>query len=568
MARKLRDFGYEEEEEESSPPPKRKERIVEDAVSDIAVPEFEASDYHNGNLEFVTIIQVLSDEGLQERLWPRLNEDHFAADATRDIYRRLRTLHQLGHDWPKLKTLAMDPALTPEAKALLNTVVTKAERGLSLSEGTLQLPSGLSVPLETTKDFEGLVFTLLDSYRITRKAGEHFADVITAIADAENFDPLLGPELVERAASEVLSIRGQESISDVLLQFGYQTTAEDDEKRRDELRRQFMKDKPRFKIGIDAFDSKAGGFQAGELVLLGATTSGGKSTAALTMMVNMARMGTSSAMLQLELSLDQIDERLSANLATVNSKILRTGNVPDDIQERISTAWEDFHDECVAARSRLTIYAPSSQTISGCEMVLKQFPYKVWFIDYASLIDLDGEESKLEGWQKLGRITKRFKAIAKKYGICIVLLIQVNVDSDGNIDVRYAKAMKEDADIALAWNLTKEAKEEGVVWWQHLKARQYEAFDFPVRLALEYARFENFRDEPTRNKTRKLGKRKAHPKDGVDQVIEKGGFKRKSKPLEIEASVEVEAASDLVPRRRERKLDIDDDGEFDEFDEE
>jgi len=539
-------------------------------MTDIAAPEFEVSRLHNGQLEFVTLVRVLLDQDLQGRLWPRLSETHFAADTTRAIYKRLQTLNQSGREWPKLAALSMDPALSPAAQAQLHTVVSRADMGKPLTHGSITLSDGHEVPLESPSDFEGHVFDLLDAYRITRLAAEQFVGAIAKLSDDEEFDPLTGPELVERAAAEVLSIRGQESISDVILHFGHGTTEEDEVKRARELRKLFAEDRPRFKTGIRGLDDKSGGFQPGEVVLLGSSTGGGKTAAQLTMMQNMARMGTSCAMLQLELSLEQMDERISAGLAKVNSDILRNGAISPKLQKKITQAWEDFHEDCLDARSRFTIYAPSAQTVSGCEMVFKQFPYKVWFVDYVNLIDLGGDDAKIDGWQKLSKITKAFKALAKKYNICIVLAVQVNIDNDGNIEIRYARAMKEDADIVIVWHMTQEARDEGVVWWKHLKARQYEAFDFPVKVDLQYYRFESFSDGDLPEKSKRtLGRKKIHKKDAIDEAVDT--FKKKDKPLVVDDDrplVDAAFAADIEALLPKKKLILaDDDDDYADLDE-
>jgi replicative DNA helicase len=497
------------------------------------------------------------DPELQGRLWPRLSEEHFAADPTRALFQRLKTLHQAGRDWPKLAVLSKDPALPASTKLQLETVLARADRGKPLIHGTLKLSSDKEVALESNADFEGLVFDLLESYRITRKAAEHYVDAITQIADAETFDPLLGPGIVEKAATDVLSIRGQESIAEVLMHFGYQTTEEDKAKRKEEVRKMVATDRPRFKTGFAAYDEKAGGFQPGEVVLLGANTSGGKTAMELSLMLNMARMGTSVAMLQLELSMEQIDERLASSLANINSDVIRSGGITPKLQKRIDEAWDEFHEECITARSRCTFYTPSEQTVAGCEMVFKQFKYDVWFIDYVNL--LTGDNDKLQGWERLSVITKQFKRLAKKYGICIVLAVQINIDKEtGEVEVRYAKAMREDADVVMVWHLNEEAKNEGRVWIRHLKARQYEMFDFPVGIALHYCRFESLSmaDVPT-PKVKKLGKKKLHVKDAMDIAIENAPasstFQKKDKPLVVpddeKSALDAAVVSGMNPRR-------------------
>lgn len=582
MAKRLRDIGVVPEEDEVPQKPKskpgKKAPVVEEdedeppqksaraPMTEIAAPEFESSRLHNGQLEFLTLVRVVMDPELQSRLWPRLTEEHFAADPTKALYQRLKTLHQAGREWPKLTVLSKDPALPRSTTIQLETVLARADRGKPLINGTLKLSSDKEVALESNADFEGLVFDLLDSYRITRKAAEHYVDAISQIADAENFDPLLGPGIVEKAATDVLSIRGQEAIADVLMHFGYQTTETDRLKRKEEVRKMAATDRPRFKTGFAAYDEKAGGFQPGEVVLLGANSGGGKTAFELSLMQNMARMGTSVAMLQLELSLEQIDERLASSLANINSDHVRTGNITPKMQQRIDESWDEFHEECVTAQSRCTFYAPSEQTVAGCEMVFKQFDYDVWFIDYVNL--LTGDNDKLQGWERLSVITKQFKRLAKKYGICIVLAVQINIDKDtGDVEVRYAKAMREDADVVMVWHLNQEAKDEGRVWIRHLKARQYEMFDFPVGIALHYCRFESLSSaDVPKPKVRKLGKKKLHLKDDVDVAIEKAPagvvtFQKKDKPLIVpddeKSTLDVALAGDMG---RRRALELPNDG--------
>lgn len=521
-------------------------------VDEIAA-EFEVNRLVNAQLEFHTLVRIVVEKTLHSSLWPRLIEGHFASESASALFKRLQTLHQAGRDWPSLSTLALDPALPPAAQAQLETVLARVDGGRPLARSRLTLENGKEVDIDKTSDFEGHVFDLLESYRITRTAAEHFVSTINEIADGETFDPFRGPEIVERAASEVLAIRGRESVSDVLLQFGHQTTGKDDLKRQQELSRLFDTERPVFKTGFEDYDTRAGGFQPGEIVLVGAPTGNGKTAFMLTLLTQMSRLGTSCAMLQLELSLMQINERLSSALADVPSEVLRAGRSDPKIEKRVRDAWAEFHSDLDAVGARASVYAPSTQTVQGCEQVFKQYPYKVWFIDYVSLIEKTG----LDGWEKLSEIVKEFKSIAKKYGIVIVMAVQVNWNpDDGEFDIRYAKAMKEHADVVLVWAMTKEDKEAGSVYIRHLKARQYDCFDFQLRPNLKFCRFENMMAE-SKPKQRRLGKRSSE-KDRVDEAVET--FQKKSKPLQDEAAPAI-----VVPERPRLFLAVDNtDDEFDD----
>lgn len=493
-------------------------------MADEIAAEFEVNRLVNAQLEFHTLVRVVVEKTLHSSLWPRLVEEHFASESANALFKRLQSLHQAGRDWPSLATLALDPALPPAAQAQLETVLARVDGGKSLTRSRLTLENGQEVDIDKTSDFEGHVFDLLESYRITRTAAEHFVNTINEIADGETFDPFRGPEIVERAASEVLAIRGRESISDVMLQFGHQTTDKDSIKRQQELSRLFDADRPVFKTGFEDYDARAGGFQPGEIVLVGAPTGHGKTAFMLTLLTQMSRLGASCAMLQLELSLLQVNERLASLLADVPSDVVRAGKTDAKLEKRIRDAWEEFHSDLANAGARASVYAPSTQTVQGCEQVFKQYPFKVWFIDYVSMMEMAG----LDGWEKLSEIVKAFKALAKKYGITIVMAVQVNWNpDDGEFDIRYAKAMKEHADVVLVWAMTKEDKEAGSVYIRHLKARQYDCFDFQLRPNLKFCRFENMVAAP-KPKQRRLGKRSSE-KDAVDEAVET--FKKKDKPL-------------------------------------
>jgi hypothetical protein len=534
VAKGLKSKNLSEEEAQNGEVQKQEKKPV---FRDIVVPEFEVSRIHNGQLEVLSLVRTVVDKGLQARLFPRFVDDHFASDVGSAIYSRLNSLHSAGKEWPSLVALSMDPALPAPAQQLLKSYVSRIEKTGELFRGTVPLGNGTEVPIESTADFEGFIFDLLEAYRITRKGTETYVTTVQQLGDDQAFDPLKGPALVEAAATSVLSLRGRESITDAIIHYGFGTTDEDERKRKVQAHKLSAAEKPRFKTGLTTYDQKAGGLQAGEVVLLGASTGSGKTAMQLTMMTNMGRMGTSCAMLQLELTQEQIHERLGANLANIDSELVRTGQLSPQDTVKIEEALAEFHEECAAAQARVTFYAPSAATVQECEFIFKQFKYSVWFIDYVNLIKLGGDsDGKRSGedWTRLSDIVKEFKRIAKKYSIAIVLAVQVNIDKDtGDIEIRYAKAMKEHADVVLGWHLSEEARNEGSVWIRHLKARQYEPFDFPVRIALNFGRFESFSmQDLERQKERKLGGKKKIKK--VEDVDEAAVFKKKNKPLSQE----------------------------------
>jgi replicative DNA helicase len=457
-------------------------------LKEIVDLDFESSRYHNAELEFYSLIQCIFDKDLQSSLWPRFVEEHFASESTRAIFRRLSGLLRIGKEWPGLMALSKDPALPSSAKAMLGSVVERVNQTGGWNDGFVTV-AGKQISLATSDDYVGYIFDVLDAYRITREGLSFMVEAVEKVSTADDYDPLAGPALVEAAATSVLGVRGKETITDYLLNFGQFTTDKEDLKRQSELDSIFSDEQQRIQTGFVNFDTKAGGLLPGEVVLVGANSGGGKTAMMLSLMVNMARLGFPTAMLQLELTLGQLNERLSGNLAEVNTRLLRKGVIPKHTEKRVRDAWGDFHEELRSKKSRVTIFAPSSSNISQCEMYFKQYPYSVWFIDYVNLLE-EASGNEGDGWQKLSAIVKKFKGLAKKYKVVIVLAVQVNVDKEsGEISVRYAQGMKEHADVVWLWNLTKEARKDGVVWINNIKARQFEPFDWQIKVELPFARF-------------------------------------------------------------------------------
>lgn len=550
MVKRLKDIGFVEDSDEDEKPQRKRRHKADDDTDDdddlpsrskaespfsgeIVAPEYEESRLHSGQLEFLSIVRVLSDPDLQGRLWPRFNEDQFASAIARSIFTRVKTLQNLGKEFPSISTLAIDPALPKPSQAALSVFISSAENGRLQSD--VDIGNGIRVPVSSSADFEGHVYDLLEAYRITRQSMEKLVAVSNKLSDEGGFDPLNAPAWFERVAVEILALRGKEAIADALVHYGINTTKDEDIKRESEIDKIFATERLRFKTGFKAFDDKAGGFQPGEVVLMGANSGGGKTAMALSTMVNMAKMGTSVAMLQLELTNSQVNERLSANLANLDADAIRTGKLTEKQKRLVKDSHDEFHEDLKAARSRFTIFAPSSATIQECEYIFKSFPYRVWFIDYINLLKWDngkqGDTRSGEDWTRLSDIVKEFKRIAKKYGICVVLLVQINVEKEsGDMSIRYAKAMLEHADIVQVWNLTADAKKDGMVWIRHLKARQYEMFDYAVRVALDKGRFESI--DMTllpKPEEKKLGsKKKVRDNDDADAP---SPFKKKEKPL-------------------------------------
>ena len=91
--------------------------------------------------------------------------------------------------------------------------------------------------------------------------------------------------------------------------------------------------------GIKDLDAKTSGFQKGDMVLIAARPSMGKTTFSLNIAENAAlKEGKSVVIFSLEMSKEQLAYKLLCSQANVDMLKLRTGNLEDDDWERIARA--------------------------------------------------------------------------------------------------------------------------------------------------------------------------------------------------------------------------------------
>ena len=93
--------------------------------------------------------------------------------------------------------------------------------------------------------------------------------------------------------------------------------------------------------GFTDLDKILGGLQKSDLVILAARPSMGKTSLALDIARNVAVLENKPVgLFSLEMSKDQLADRLLASLANINLWNLRNGRLTSDDYSRFSTPWE------------------------------------------------------------------------------------------------------------------------------------------------------------------------------------------------------------------------------------
>lgn len=186
------------------------------------------------------------------------------------------------------------------------------------------------------------------------------------------------------------------------------------------------------KTGIDSIDSKIIGFESGQLNVLGARPSLGKTSLALTMMWNIARTGIPTTFFSLETDGSNIVERLVAMMTNIPLHKIKRGDglKPEEVDKVMQAI------DVIKKQNHLRIEDKAQLTPSEIREVAMQSNGKpnVIFIDYLTLMSSDTpqKDRRLE----VEKISRDLKVIAKETRSTIIALSQLSRGVESRQDKR------------------------------------------------------------------------------------------------------------------------------------
>jgi replicative DNA helicase len=197
--------------------------------------------------------------------------------------------------------------------------------------------------------------------------------------------------------------------------------------------------------GFRELDYYTEGFTTGDLVVLAARPSVGKTSLALAMTFNMARRGHRVLLFSLEMDAKQIVSRFLALNSRMDLLALRTGNIIDT--------------DAAAALHGLPILIDDTPGISIMELRTKarrastHEKVDVIVVDYLQLVRTGGEDENRV--QEIATITRNLKALARELDVVIIGLSQLSRaagDAGGEpklSTLREGGSLEQDADIVV-----------------------------------------------------------------------------------------------------------------------
>lgn len=205
--------------------------------------------------------------------------------------------------------------------------------------------------------------------------------------------------------------------------------------------------------GFLDLDYKTAGLQPSDLILIGARPAMGKSAFALNIAHYAAfNSNLCTAFFALEMSKEQLVNRLLAMESRVDAQLLRSGNLADSDWEKLIEA------AGTVGRSNLIIDDTSGITIaelrSKCRKYKLEHDLKLIIIDYLQLMSANGRSESRQ--QEVSEISRALKGLARELNVPVIALSQLSRQLESRpdkrpmmSDLRESGAIEQDADVVM-----------------------------------------------------------------------------------------------------------------------
>jgi len=253
------------------------------------------------------------------------------------------------------------------------------------------------------------------------------------------------------------------------------------------------------RTGFIDLDDKLSGLQRSDLIILAGRPSMGKTALALNLARNAAiDYGHKVGIFSLEMSNQQLAERLLTSEARVDSHLVRTGRLAKSDWKKIPAAAGKLHES--------NIYIDDSPGLSIMELrakarqLVSETHVDILFVDYIQLLNAGQRFESRQ--QEISYISRSLKALAKELNIPVVALSQLSRAPEARTDhrpimsdLRESGAIEQDADVILfifrKYVYSKNDEDRGLAEIIIGKHRNGPTGLVNVTFIDKYARFEN-----------------------------------------------------------------------------
>ncbi|MDO5540172.1 MAG: replicative DNA helicase [Eubacteriales bacterium] len=205
--------------------------------------------------------------------------------------------------------------------------------------------------------------------------------------------------------------------------------------------------------GFIDLDYKTAGFQPSDLILVAARPSMGKTALVLNIAQHMAfKENVTVAVFSLEMSKEQLVNRLLSLESRVDSQSIRTGNLSDEDWEKL------IEGASIIGSSNLIIDDTPGISVTELRSKCRKFKLEhnlgIIIIDYLQL--MTGSRHSESRQQEISDISRSLKAIARELNVPVVALSQLSRAVEQRpdhrpmlSDLRESGAIEQDADVVM-----------------------------------------------------------------------------------------------------------------------
>ncbi len=260
-------------------------------------------------------------------------------------------------------------------------------------------------------------------------------------------------------------------------------------------------------LGTDFYDldDLTGGLQPGELVIVAARPSMGKTTFALNLTERTASQGNAVAFFSLEMSNQQVIQNMLCCRSQIDGSAMRKGRITDQQYKRLQEEAARLYETPIFVDDTPGISI--TQLRAKCRRLKQKHKIAMVVVDYLQLMSGGGRFESRQ--QEISAISRGLKSIARELSVPVIALSQLNRDVENRddhrprmSDLRESGAIEQDADVIILLHRDDYYKpteqNAGLAQIIIAKQRNGPTGEVVLRFFREYMRFENYtrRAEP------------------------------------------------------------------------
>lgn len=209
------------------------------------------------------------------------------------------------------------------------------------------------------------------------------------------------------------------------------------------------------KTGYRDLDNMTAGLQRSDLIILAARPAMGKTTLVTNLAYNVATLNKQAVLFfSLEMSKEQLIDRMLADVSGVDAWNIRTGNLSDEDFSKLSEASGEM--------AEAPIYIDDTPGLSVLEMRTKarraahNAPLGLVVVDYLQLMQASRARSDGNRVQEVSEISRGLKLLARELNVPVIALSQLSRSVESRspqvpqlADLRESGSIEQDADIVM-----------------------------------------------------------------------------------------------------------------------